>query len=510
MFSVWGRMIAFLLIAAAARDVLAQAKRGELEITVLDGDTGKPIPCRIHLMNAKNRPVKLGAGAIFYENHSVFSGQATLKLGPGQYAFEIERGPEYPVMNGHFQMERDSVDTKTITLKRFVNMAKQGWYAGDLHVHRPVDQIELLMRAEDLYVCPVITWWNDKSEWAGKEPPTNPVVKFDENRYYNVLAGEDEREGGALLYFSMSKPLPIQGAQREYPSPLVFAEAAKRDPEAWIDIEKDFWYDVPTWLASGLVDSIGICHNHMWRGGVYPDEAWGRPRDKKLFRAPRGNGQYTQEIYYHILNTGLRIPPSAGSASGVMENPVGYDRMYVYCEEEFNYENWWKNFRLGRVIVTNGPVIQPRAGGEVPGHVFQGTPGQPLVLPITMSLSTRDKIEYLEIIKNGQVDQSVRLEDYAETGKLPPVKFEDSGWFLVRAVCESPKTYRFASTGPWYVEFGDNRRISRASAEYFRDWVQERMAKIKLEDPQQKAEVLKFHEDALRFWEAKVSAANAP
>ena len=489
----------------------AAPARGELELTVVDGDTKEVIPCRIHLTNAKGKPVKIGGESIFYKSHSVFPGKATLALPPGQYVFEIERGPEYPVMSGHFEMDRSSVDTKTVTLQRFVNMAKEGWWAGETHIHRPKEQIELLMRAEDLYVCPVITWWNDQNQWAAKAAPANPLVQFDKHRFYHLMAGEDEREGGALLYFNLAKPLPIQGIAREYPSPLKFAEAAKRDKNAWIDIEKDFWYDTPTWLASGLVDSIGICHNHMWRDGVYPDEAWGRPRDKKIFRMPRGNGQYTQEIYYHVLNTGLRIPPSAGSASGVMDNPIGYNRMYVWCGEELTYESWWESLRRGRVVVTNGPILRPQADGRFPGHVFQAEKGESLELAIELSLSTRDKIEYLEIIKDGQVYQSVRLEDYAKTGKLPPVKFDESGWFLLRAVCEHPKTFRFASTGPWYVEIGDQKsRISKGSAEYFRDWVQERIDRVKLDDATQRAEVLRYHEDALKFWEQKIAEANAP
>lgn len=504
----------FFLLAmsfSAASPPAFGQKRGELEVTVVDGDTGEVIPCRMHLKNVKKKPIKLGADSIFYKDHAVFPGKTTLKLPPGQYLFEVERGPEYPVVSGHFEMDRESVDTKTITLKRFVNMAKEGWYAGETHIHRPKDQIELLMLAEDLYVCPVITWWNAKNEWGATSPPANPLVKFDKNRFYHLLAGEDEREGGALLFFNLAKPLPIQAATREYPSPLTFVEAAKRDPNAWIDIEKDFWYDTPVWLASGLVDSIGICHNHLWREGVYPDEAWGRPRDKKIYRLPRGNGQYTQDIYYHVLNSGLRIPPSAGSASGVMENPIGYNRMYVWCGEEFSYESWWENLRRGRVVVTNGPILRPQADGRHPGHVFTAEKEEKLSLTVELSLSTRDKIEYLEIIKNGQVEQSVRLEDYAKTGKLPPIAFDESGWFLLRAVCEHPKTFRFASTGPWYVEIGDQKqRISRASAEFFRDWVKERMGKIQLDDERQRAEVLKYHEHALQFWEAKVAAANAP
>ncbi len=507
---VWILIVVTFGLLVASRHLEA-AQRGELELTVVDGDTGAVIPCRIHLKNIKKRPVKIGGESIFYKDHAVFPGKATLALPPGQYLFEIERGPEYPVMSGHFELDRESVDAKTITLQRFVNMAKEGWWAGELHIHRPKEQIELLMQAEDLYVGPVITWWNDKNEWSGKTPPANPLVQFEKSRFYHLLAGEDEREGGALLFFNLSEPLPILGAQREYPSPLTFVEAAKLDPNVWIDIEKAFWYDVPTWLASGKVDSIGICHNHMWREGVYPDEAWGRPRDKKIYRMPRGNGQYTQDIYYHVLNTGMRIPPSAGSASGVMENPIGYNRMYVWCGEELTYESWWENFRKGRVVVTNGPILRPQADGRFPGHVFQAEAGEKLSLKIDLSMSTRDKVEYLEIVKNGQVEQSIRLEDYAKTGQLPPVVFEESGWFLVRAVCEHPKTFRFASTGPWYVEIGGQKsRISRASVEYFRDWVKERMARIKLDDAKQLAEVLRYHEDALKFWEQKLAEANAP
>ena len=89
-----------------------------------------------------------------------------------------------------------------------------------------------------------------------------------------------------------------------------------------MDIEKPFWWDVPIWLASGKIDTIGIANNHMCRDWVYFNprtggEAWGRPRDVKRLPHPHGNAHWTQEIYYHALNAGLRVPPSAGSASGV-------------------------------------------------------------------------------------------------------------------------------------------------------------------------------------------------
>jgi len=56
---------------------------------------------------------------------------------------------------------------------------------------------------------------------------------------------------------------------------------------------------------------------------------------------------------------------------------------------------------------------------------------------------------------------------------------------------------------------GATPRVSRASAQFFLDWVHERMARIKLDDPQQKAEVMKYHAEAGAFWRRKVEAANA-
>ncbi len=114
-----------------------------------------------------------------------------------------------------------------------------------------------------------------------------------------------------------------------------FFHEARRHPGAWIDIEKPFWWDVPIWLASGRIDSIDLANNHMSRSQMYESEASGKPRDSKRFPPPKGNGYWSQEIYYHILDCGLRIPPSAGSASGVIPNPVGYNRVYVHVGKAF-------------------------------------------------------------------------------------------------------------------------------------------------------------------------------
>ncbi len=500
----------FAALLAAWMTVAVRAGEGRLALSVIDRETQAPVACRMHLKNAAGKPVR-PPRVPYWHDHFVFPGSIELTLPRANYTFELERGPEYTVVRGHFTIEDFADDEKTVELARVVDMAAESWWSADLHIHRAPDDIELLMQAEDLHVAPVVTWWNKKNHWAGRRLPTSPLVCFDGNRYYHLMAGEHEREGGALLYFNLPEPLPITQAEREYPSPLEFLTAARHSSGVWVDVEKPFWWDVPVWLASGLVDSVGLANNHMCRSEMHADEAWGRPRDKSRLLDPWGNGLWSQEIYYHLLNCGLRVPPSAGSASGVLPNPVGYNRMYVFVGDDFSYERFWEGFRRGRVVVTNGPLVRPLVAGKLPGHVFAGEEGAPLALDVNLKLSTRDPLNYFEIIKNGQVERSVRLDEWAKHGQLEPLVFEESGWFLIRAVTDVRHTYRFASTGPYYVEIGERpRRISRQSVEFFLDWVGERMGRIDLADNQQRAEVLKHHEMAQQFWRDLLAKANAP
>ena len=261
-------------------------------------------------------------------------------------------------------------------------------------------------------------------------------------------------------------------------------------------------------VAAGQVDSIEIAHANLCREEVIDNEGDGKPRDRKLFPGVAGNARWSQEIYFKLLDCGLRIPPSAGSGSGEAPNPVGYNRMYVHVDGPFDYEKWWQGLRAGRVTVTNGPLLLPRVQGQLPGYVFQAAEGETAELEIALTLSTRQPISYLEIVKNGQVEHTVRLDEYQKTGKLPKVRFDRSGWFLVRAVTDLPKTYRFAMTGPYYVEVGYRRRISRSAVQFFLDWVYERARQIqKIEDPAERGAVLDAHREARDFWQELLEKA---
>ncbi len=429
-----------------------------------------------------------------------------MELPLGSYQFEIERGPEYVLRTGHFTLEKFSDDTKTVDLKRIVNLSEEGWWSGDLHVARSVEQMERLMRAEDLHVAADVTWRNGSSLRA---QPESMVLRFDGNRYCDVLVGRDERVTGALLLFGLRQAVPLPRSQETIPTLADVAADARRSG-GWVDVENPFSWDLPVLLARGEVDSFQLAHGDLQRKQMAASDLGSRPRNKTDYPDPLGPGEWTQRIYYHLLESGFRIPPSAGSGSGDNENPAGYNRMYVQVGGELTWERWWEGFRAGRVFVTNGPLIRPLVEGHYPGHVFTAPSGDELELQVQLNMATRDPVPYLEIVQNGRVVHVVRLNDWVkENGKLPPVKFTESGWFLIRTVAENNATYRFASTAPYYVEIGERPRISRRSCQYFLDWVEETLKMLAA--ARLPVETMRTHgnelEAARRFWKARLADA---
>jgi hypothetical protein len=460
-------LIAFASFSAAA--FAAPRSDGELRIEVVDAATGKPIAARMHLSagiapirkqaaGTARRPAKLNMpGSAEFGGHFYIDGTATLPLRVGKYTFELEAGPEYLTQSGHFEIERHADDSQRIEMKRVTDLAKEGWYAGDLDTNRNAKDLPLILRAEGLSIAP------------NTEPQNKNEVQ-------------------------------LQSAIRNPKSEINIAPT----PYAW---------DLPVWLASVKLTAIELIHNHSLRNAVVDSEKDGRPRDKTFFPGPRGNGRWSETVYHHVLNCGLRIAPAAGSGSGANDNPVGTNRVYVFCGGEFNDEAWWEGLKEGRAFVTNGPLLRPMVEGQPPGHVFHIADGGSLTLEIGLNLATAVPVEYLQIVKNGAVEHEVRLPEWkGKKGRLPPLHFDDSGWFLVRAVTSNTKVYQFASSGPYYVEKAGRPRISRTSVRFFIDWIDANMSRIKTApggDPAKKESLLAVQKQARDFFEKLLAKANA-
>ena len=489
----------------------------QLQVTEWQADKqpAQHLPCMISLTDAEHKIVPV-EGYPFWHDHFVCDGQASLTLPAGRYDYEVYRGPEYATATGTFSLVSPSEDGPLrldIQLKRIANLRAEGWYCGDMHIHRPAVQMESLLAAADLDWGGGIGWWNTPAE--NVTVPAAKVATYANNRVANLFGGEDERAGGALLYFNLDHALNLQVDSREYPSSLYFAEqAVQQHEDVWIDAEKPFWWDYPIWLAAGFVDSVGIANNHMCRGSMLDNEAWGKPRDRERFPAGNGNGEWSQFLYYATLNAGFRLPPSAGSASGVLPNPVGYNRVYVHAEEDgdrWTNETWFKALAAGRCFVTNGPLLRVRMNGQLPGSDFALRAGEHFSADFVVDLTSVDEIPLLEVVHNGQVVHAEPCQSSLDQQLRFTVDLPGPGWVLVRAVANNAKTFRFASTGPWYLPADGNQPVSGEAAQFFATWTEQRIEQIEsaVEQQEQREQILPGFVDALEFWRARASDARS-
>ena len=451
---------AFLAVCPAAPAFAAGG--GQLKLSIVEKGTGKSLAARMHLKNAAGRSPKVPKVPT-WGDHFVFDGEITLKLPKGIYRFELECGPEYLDQQGHFEIHDFADDEKTIEMKRFVNMAEEKWYSGDLDVERPVKELDLLLRADDLHVAHVFA--PSKRGAAKREAIPPGITALGDNRCFRSGGGE-----------------PV-----------------------WHDVRQATAWDLPLRIAHCEVDSLEVASARLHRNGVSTDEKNSKPRDTTLFPGPDGVARWIEKIYFHLLNCGLRIPPSAGSGSGDSPNPVGYNRVYVHLDEKFSYDAWLEGLRTGRSVITNGPMVRPTVEGEYPGYVFPSESGQEVELEVAMNLATREKIDYFEMVQNGSVVHSVRLDDFKKAGgRLPKVHFKESGWLVLRVVTNNQNTHRFAMTAPYYVEFDSKRRVSRDSAQFFLDWTNERIEALGANNPEPDR-----WQKTREFWEDLVAKANA-
>ncbi|HUT34139.1 MAG TPA: CehA/McbA family metallohydrolase [Planctomycetota bacterium] len=470
--------LAFVLLACSAAS--AERPQGRLEVTITEAGGGH-LPCRVHLM-AEGKPVYApGLPRFERDPHFCCPGQFAVDVPVGKVSLRIERGPEYVPFTTELTVNDGQAVQLPVQLARWIDMNERGWYSGDLHVHRPVADMPLLLRADDLNLAPVLTHWN-RSHVAVRQPYLVEVADdgaaSPKPRCFHTLAQEDERAGGAILLFNLAQPIVIEGVTRDCPSGFAYHERAI-EQKAVIEVEKPFWWEAPVHVALGRVDTIGIACNHFHRAGLLEGEAWGRPRDRARYPAgPLGFALNVLDLYYRYLNLGYQIPASAGSASGVLANPLGYNRAYVQLDR-FAYDAWFEGLRQGRNFVTNGPMLFAKVNGKLAGARFEVAQGAKFEGALELEVLGRDPLEKAEVVVGGEVVATFRPapDEPRRIAARHTLSLERSTWIGVRAF-EPVRgaVIRFAHTSPFYVTVGGEKPRDREAAQFYVRWLDELIA----------------------------------
>jgi len=475
----WAMVTCLAILAVAGAATAAEAVTGRLEVTVTEPGGGR-LPCRVHLTVGEKSIYPGRLPRFERDGHFCCPGDFAVDVSPGKAALRIERGPEYAPHVTQLDVKAGETCRQAVTLKRWIDMNGRGWYSGDLHVHRPVGDMPLLLRAEDLNLAPVLTHWNRRH--ANVKPPylvhvADKGAASPRPRCFHKLAQEDERAGGAVMLFNLKKPILLQNVTRDAPGGFEYHRLAL-EQKAFVEVEKPFWWEAPVHVALGRVDTIGVACNHFLRTGLLRGEAWGRPRDRKKYPGPLGFAHNVMDLYYRYLNLGHRIAASAGSASGVLRNPLGYDRVYVRLDE-FGHDAWYDALREGRNFVTNGPMLFATVNGKGIGERFEVPAGGKLQAAVELEVRGRDALERAEIVVGGKVAATFEPArgDRRRIAARHKLTLDKSTWLAVRAF-EPVRgmVVRFAHTSPFYVTVGGKRPRDPQAARFYVKWLDELIA----------------------------------
>lgn len=280
-----GRVFAVSLVFAIGGGVSVARPSSQasatLHLVTLDRATGATVPSRIYLTDSAGKP-RVPPGAVFYdkgdEKSSVIRGECAVVLPPGAYALEVEKGAEFKPVQIQLDLKPGEQRELKVPLQRWIDMNARGWYSGDLHNHRKLEQMPDLLLAEDLNLAPTLTDWIWEDNYISRAPTSgDPIRAVDARHVYSTMDKEIERlkhGPGAVDLIGLRKPIPFTGHWLSPPSDG-FCRLA-REQGGYVDAEKIVWRDGCALAALGMIDFVGIVHNHFNRHGVELETAeWG-------------------------------------------------------------------------------------------------------------------------------------------------------------------------------------------------------------------------------------------
>ena len=480
--------------------------RGTLRLSILDG-AGSPLAARVSIMGEDGRffapdDAWRHADEAFVRGESRFEygyfharGAATLSLAPGRYRVEVSRGPEFKVHRADVTVARGATTAHRAALARLKDMPAAGWRSADLHVHMNYGgayrneprrlafqaEAEGLNLIENLIVnkeqrFPDISYFSPRPDPAS----TPDVLIVHGQEYHTSYWGHTALIGlkdhlilpGYVSYTgtAVASPYPhnaavfdlahAQGALTGYVHPW----DTRPDP---FKMDEPLAYEMPADAVLGKMDYFEVMgfSDHL----------------------------ITSEIWYRLLNCGLRIPAGAGTDAmanyASLRGPVGLVRVFVRTGPQFNHGTFLAGLKAGRTFVTNAPLLdlgvraETARGASGDGGSFKGPGAEIRLAAGTHRLEARVDVrspvglDHVEVVVNGRIAGTVPLgADRMSARGTVKVPFETSGWIVLRAWAARPAwpildLYPFGSTSPVYVQVGDDPPRSPEDAAYFVKWM---------------------------------------
>jgi TolB protein len=469
---------------------------GTLRIIVTDSATGRAVPARISVTGSDGRSFAPDDAWRYADDafdrsqrkleigYFQTTGESVLTVPAGELSVVVIRGLEYEreirpvhVAPGHPAVVR-------VPMHRIANLASDGWYSGDVHVHMNYGgtyrndpaHLKTQARAEDLRVIenlivnkeqrvPDISYFTGRldpvsdssfllfhgqefhtSYWGhfGVLAPRSHILLPGYAAYVNTPAASLVPTNADVADLAHA-----QGALAGYVHPFdTYPEPA--------DTTQPLTDELPTDIALGKADYMEIV--------AFSDH------------------RATARVWYQLLNCGFRIPAAAGTDAmanyASLRGPVGLNRVYVHVDGPLTHDSWLAGLKAGRTFATNGPLLGFTMDGHPIGDVIHFDSTGRHTVHVHARLRSIVPVDHLELVSRGQVIWS------AEGGSHPltsadidtTVVVDASGWYTLRAWSghATPPImdiYPFATTSPIYADVAGERVRSPSDKQYFLTWL---------------------------------------
>lgn len=498
---------------------IAPAHRVQLE--VLDDD-GTPTTASFVFKDRAGRVYPARSRRLepdlFFHDQVYRSHGEEILLPPGEFEVTYTRGPEYRILKRSITVaDKQTEQRETFRLKRWIHLAKLGWYSGDHHVHAagcahyeaPTQGItpEAMMRhiqGEDLNVGCVLSWgpcWYFQKQFF-EGTPHKLSTKNNLMRYDVEVSGFPSSHAGHLCLLRLTDDdYPGTTKIEEWPSwDLPVLQWGKKQGGV-VGFSHSGWglqvpgnelpnYNVPKFDGIGANEYVvDVVHDACdFISAVDTPSVW------------------ELSVWYHTLNCGYTC-----RISGETDFPciygerVGLGRAYVKLpkNQPFNFDTWVYALRDGRSYCgdglshlvdfqINGLQVGEKGAGDR-HSVLAVKRGEKLTAKVNAAALLEEKPRndirqlpldqkpywHLERARLGDTNKvpvelvvsgiAVAKQELAADGQLQDLTFdytpERSCWVALRI-------YPSAHTNPIFVEVeGQPIRASRKSAQWCLDAV---------------------------------------
>jgi hypothetical protein len=305
----------------------------------------------------------------FFQPQVYRSHGESVQLPPGNYSVTFTRGPEYITQTKQLTIPSGvSSFNATFQLKRWIDMAKLGWYSADHHVHGagcshydspeegvPPSHMWRQAIGEDLNVSAVLawgpSWYHQKTFFTGKDDQLSTRKNIMHNDV-EVSGFPSSHAGHIVLLRLKEDDYPGTTKIEEWPSWTLPVLSWAKSQNSIVGYAHSGWglepmtptKDLPNYVIPKM-DGIGaneyivtVTHNVI-----------------DFFSAGNTPAPWELNMWYHTLNAGFRTRISGETDFPcVYDERVGLSRSYFKTEGPLSYDNYVEAIKNGRSYVTDG------------------------------------------------------------------------------------------------------------------------------------------------------------